>query len=147
MGKTAIGDVYVELGTDDISARVENVKVTLGRTAVDVTAVGDAWADFVTGGVSRWAVTLGLYQDYCSSDVGGTSIYDLVVNGLMTDTAGTTFLCRPTSAAAGRLNPQINGTVVLDSDFDLLTAAANTANKFSVTLKGMGAPTFTDSSS
>lgn len=147
MGKTAIGDVYVELGTDDISARVAAAKVTLGRTAVDVTALGDGWADYVTGGVSRWAVTLELLQDYNSSDVGGTSIWDLTVNGLMTDTAGTTFLIRPTSGAAGRLNPQVSGTVTLDSDFDLLNAAMNTANKFSVTLKGMGAPTFTDSSS
>jgi hypothetical protein len=144
MAKTAIGDVYVELGTEDISNRVESVKLTLGKTAVDVTALGDGWADFVTGGVSRWAVTLGLYQDYVSSQA---PIYGLIQSLVTTEPSGTTFLVRPTSAAAGRLNPQTAGTVCLDGDFDFLTAAVNTANKFSVTLKGMGAPTFTDTSS
>jgi hypothetical protein len=144
MAKTAIGDIYVELGTEDVSARCESVKVSLGRSAVDVTALGDGWQDFVTGGVSRWAVTLGLFQDYASSE---SAIYGLIKSIVTTEPSGTTFMCRPTSAAAGRLNPQIAGTVTLDGDFDFLTAAVNTANKFSVTLKGMGAPTFTDTSS
>jgi hypothetical protein len=146
MAKTAIGDVYVELGTEDISNRLESVKITLGRSAVDVTAVGDAWADYVTGGIARWAVTLGIYQDYASSDAG-CNLYQLVKTMVTTELTGTTFVCRPTSAAAGRLNPQIAGTVVMDGDFDFLTAAANTANKYSVTLKGMTTPTFTDTSS
>ena len=106
MAKNAISDIYVELGTQDISARVESVKLSLGRSAVDVTALGDAWADNVTGGVSRWAVTLGLYQDYASSDAG---VYLLVKNMVTTQPSGTTFVCRPTSAAAGRTNPQIAG--------------------------------------
>lgn len=144
MAKNAISDIYVELGTQDISARVESVKLSLGRSAVDVTALGDAWADNVTGGVSRWAVTLGLYQDYASSDAG---VYLLVKNMVTTQPSGTTFVCRPTSAAAGRTNPQIAGAVTLDGDFDFLTAAQNTANKFSVTLKGIGIPVFTDTSS
>ena len=149
MAKHAIGDVYVELGTDDISNHVENVKVSLGRSAVDVTAIGDAWSDFVTGGIGRWAVTLGVFQDYCSSDTntgGGTAIWQLAKT-LMSDTAGTTFLCRPTSGAAGRLNPQIAGVVTLDGDFDMFNAAVNSADKWSVTLKGMGAPVYTDTSS
>ena len=146
MAKTAIGDVYVELGTEDISSRIENVKVTLGRSAVDVTAIGDAWADFVTGGIARWAVTLGIYQDYASSDAG-CNLYQLVKSMVTTELTGTTFDCRPTSAAAGRLNPQIAGTVVLDSDFDFLNAAVNTANKYTITLRGMTTPTFTDTSS
>ena len=144
MAKTAIGDIYVELGTEDISARIENAKITLGRSAVDVTAIGDSWADFVSGGIGRWAVTLGVYQDYDSSD---SPVYALFKSLVTTEPSGTTFLCRPTSAAAGRQNPQITGSVVLDSDFDFLNAAVNTANKFSVTLKGMAAPTFTDTSS
>ena len=147
MAKTAIGNVYVELGTGsvDISDRVESLKVSLGRSAVDVTALGDAWADHVTGGVGRWAVTLGLYQDYCSSDsTGGVAIYSLAKQILAAST-GTPFLCRPTSSTGGKANPQLSGNVVLDGDFDLLSAAINSANKFSVTLKGMGAPTFLDS--
>jgi hypothetical protein len=146
MAKTAIGDIYVELGTEDISARVENCKVTLGRSAVDVTAIGDAWADYVSGGIGRWAVTLGIFQDYASSDAG-CNLYQLFKTLVTSEPSGTTFLVRPTSAAAGRLNPQIAGTVILDSDFDYLNAAVNTANKFSVTLRGMTTPTFTDTSS
>jgi hypothetical protein len=144
MAKTAIGDIYVELGTEDISNRVESVKISLGKSAVDVTAIGDGWMDYVTGGVSRWAVTLGLYQDYVSSEA---PIYSLIKSLVTTEPNGTTFVCRPSSAAAGRVNPQVAGTVCLDGDFDFLTAAVNTANKFSVTLKGMNAPTFTDTSS
>jgi hypothetical protein len=147
MAKTAIGDVYVELGTASvvISDRVENVKVSLGRSAVEVTALGDGWSDYVTGGMGRWAVTLGLFQDYNSSDTtGGVSIYSLAKQ-LMAATTGTPILIRPTSSTGGKANPQLSGNVVLDGDFDLLTAAVNTANKFSVTLKGMGAPTFLDS--
>lgn len=149
MGKNAIGDIYVELGTDDISNHVTDCKVSLGRSAVDVTAIGDSWQDYITGGVGRWAVTLGVLQDFASSDTntgGGTAIWQLA-KALMNDTAGTTFLVRPTSAAAGRLNPQIAGVVTLDGDFDMVAAALNAANKFSVTLKGMGAPTYTDTSS
>jgi hypothetical protein len=144
MAKHAIGDVYVELGTGavNISDRVENVKVALGRSAVDVTAIGDAWSDFVSGGVGRWAVTLGLYQDYCSSDsTGGVAIYTLIKQ-VLAATTGTPFLCRPTSAVVGATNPQLSGNVTLDGDFDMLTAQVNAANKFSVTLKGMNAPTF-----
>ena len=144
MAKTAIGDVYVELGTENVSSRVESVKVTLGRSAVDVTAMGDSWADFVTGGIARWAVTLGLYQDYASSEV---PIYTLIKTMVTTELTGTTFLVRPTSAVASWSNPQLSGAVTLDSDFDFLNAAVNTANKFTVTLRGMGAPTFTDTSS
>ena len=144
MAKTAIGDIYVELGTEDISNRCESVKISLGKTAVDVTAIGDSWADFVTGGRSRWAVTLGVYQDYASSEA---AIYDLFKRLVTSEPTGTTFVCRPTSAAAGRINPQIAGTVLMDGDFDFLTAASNTANKFSVTLKGMNTPIFTDTSS
>lgn len=144
MAKTAIGDVYVELGTEDISNRVESVKVSLGRTAVDVTAIGDGWADYVTGGQSRWAVTLGLYQDYVSSEA---PIYKLIQSMVTTELTGTTFLVRPTSRDASITNPQISGLVTLDGDFDFLTAAANTANKFSITLKGMGIPVFVDTSS
>jgi hypothetical protein len=145
MAKTAIGDIYVELGTEDISARVENCKVTLGRSAVDVTAIGDAWADYVSGGIGRWDVTLGIFQDYASSDAG-CNLYQLFKALVTSEPSGTTFLVRPTSAAAGRKNPQTAGTVVLDGDFDFLTAASNTANKFSITLKGMGIPVFTNTS-
>ena len=142
MAKTAIGNVYVLLGTEDISARVESAKVSLGKSAVDVTALGDAWEDFVSGGVGRWAVTLGLYQDYVTSDA---PIYNLLRTAVSGST-GQPIQVRPTSAAAGRLNPQIAGNVMLDGDYDLLNAARNSANKFTVTLKGMGAPTFTDTS-
>jgi hypothetical protein len=147
MAKTAIGDVYVELGTAsvNISDRVESVKVSLGRGAVDVTAIGDGWNDYVTGGVGRWAVTLGLYQDYMSSDsTGGVSIYSLAKQ-IRAATTGTPILIRPTSSTGGKLNPQLSGNVCLDGDFDFMTAAVNAANKFTVTLKGMGIPTFLDS--
>jgi hypothetical protein len=71
------------------------------------------------------------------------AIYTLIKH-LLAATTGTPFLCRPTSAAAADHNPQLAGNVTLDGDFDMLTAQVNTANKFSVTLKGMGAPTFTE---
>jgi hypothetical protein len=143
MAKAAIGDVYVELGTGtvNISDRVKDCKVSLGRSAVDVSAVGDAWAGYVTGGVGRWAVTLGLYQDYTTDSTGGIPVYSLIKQ-LMAATTGTPILIRPTSGVVTDHNPEISGNVVLEGDFDMMTAAVNTANAFSVTLKGMGAPTF-----
>jgi len=143
MAKGAITDVYVELGTEDISDRVASAKLTLGKTAVDITALGQGWEDYADGNVKRWAATLEVYQDYTSSEVPIYSLFKELVTG----TTGKAFVIRPTSAEAGRLNPQLAGSVILDGDLDWLNAVRSEANKFSVTLKGAGIPTFTDTSS
>ena len=135
MAKTAIGNIYITLGGIDISSHVESAKVSLGKAAVDVTALGDAWEDVVSGGVSRWAVTLGVYQDYASSEAGG-DLYGLF-KGAVTNSSGLAVFVRPTSAVTGAANPSLAGNVMLDGDYDWLNAARNSANKFTVTLKGM----------
>jgi hypothetical protein len=148
MPKNAIGAVYVELGTEIISTRCESVRLVLGRSAIDVTALGEGWEDYLAGNVKRWGVVLGLYQDYTSSDV---PIYRLLKH-LANDSTSTTpgylaFVVRPTSEVASGTNPQFGGNVVLDGDLDMLVAEKNVANKTTITLKGRGTPTFTDTSS
>lgn len=148
MGKTSIRGVYVELSDEDISDRVEQAKLTLGKNSIDITALGDGWQDAADGNTKRWAATLGLFQDYSSSEAPVYSIVKALVIGSTTGgSSGKQFLIRPSSEAAGRSNPQLSGTVVLDSDLDFLNAVSGEANKFTITLKGCGAPTFTDTSS
>src|SRR5512133_1634760 len=150
MAKHSIRDVYVELGTEDISDRVASAKVTIGKSAVDITALGQRWEDYADGNIGRWGVSLELYMDYASSEV---PIYQLIKQLAVGNSSGSSistgkaFLARPSSDAASRFNPQIAGTVMLDGDLDFLNAARNEANKFTVALKGAGIPTFTDTSS
>lgn len=146
MSKHAISDVHVELGTEEISDYVASAKLTLGKSAVDITALGEGYESYADGNVKRWAVTLELYNEYNSSE---KPIYRLL-KGMWTNTgavSGTTFVMRPTSGVANRFNPQISGVVNLDGDYDFFNAVRNEANKFTVTLKGNGTPTFTDTSS
>ena len=146
MAKRAVDRPFVQLGTEEISTYVEQCKLSLGVSAVDISALGDGYESYTAGNSRRWAVTLGLFQEYNSSEA---PIYRLIKN-MFTNTgnaAGSTFVVRPSTAVADRFNPQLQGTVALDGDFDFLNAVRNEANKFSITLKGNGAPTFTDTSS
>jgi hypothetical protein len=142
MAKSAIGSVYVELGGTTVSSRVESARLILGQSAVDVTAIGDGWEDYVNSKVKRWGVVLSMYQDYTSSDV---DVYG-TINDLITGSSARAFLVRPTSGDAGMANPQASGDVVPDGDIDFLVAERGAANKFSITLKGTGALTFTETS-
>jgi len=136
MSKHVLNAAIVTLSSRDLSDHVESVELMTGIGNVPITAMQDAWEDYLPSGVKRWSVRLNLYQDYDSS-----SVY-AVLSEVLTGTTAVPITLRPTTSTQSATNPTFSGNGVLDGDFALLAGTVGDGHKTSVTLKGAGTLSF-----
>lgn len=140
MAKHVLNSAVITLSSRDLSDYVESVELLTGQGNVSVTAMQDAWEDYLPTGLKRWSVKLNLYQDY-----GSSAVY-VVLNEIINGTTAVPVTLKPTTAIQGATNPTFSGNAVLDGDVSVLGGAVADAHKASVTLKGAGTLNFYTSS-
>jgi hypothetical protein len=147
IGRHVIDSAYVRLTSNlhDISNRVDSVEILTGTKAVLVTAMRDGWDTYIPSKINHWSCKLVLFNDY-TSDTTGDVFTELQT--FLTGNAAEQITIFPTTALQGTLlgNPGFQGNIVIDSDFQQLSAAVGQANKVTVTFKGAGPLTFLTSS-
>jgi hypothetical protein len=140
MAKRLFDQCSVTLNGIDVSADVHAAKVITGRRPpVDVTGLSDIWDSFLVPNLRRWAVQLEYFTNFAGTSetpTGISTVLQLVLNS--TATTGVALLLRSTTNARSVNNPEWQGQVQIDGDFEQTAGGVAQADKGSISLKGLG---------
>lgn len=139
MAKRLFEQCSVTLNTYDVSADVFGGEVITGRRApVDVTGLSDTFDQFLVPNLRRWGVKLNYYTNFAGTSATPTGI-STVLQGVFnsTNTTGVAIVWRATTAARSVDNPEWQGQVQIDGDFQQTAGGVAEADKGSVSLKGL----------
>ncbi len=145
----AAGSNAITLNSFDISADVHGMELMAGRRgAVDVTGLADTYDSFLVPNLRRWACKLDYFNNFDGTSVSPTGI-NVVLKSVFnsTQTSGVTLLIRSTTNIRSVANPEWQGQVQIDGDYQLMAGDVAEADKGSVSLKGLGVLSFFTSSS
>jgi hypothetical protein len=140
MAKRLFEQCQVTLNGTDVSADVHAAEVLTGRRApVDVTGLSDTYDSYLVPNLRRWAVRLQYFMNFAGTSetpIGIGTVLQQVYNS--TATTGVAFLLRATTNARSVNNPEWQGQVQIDGDFQQTAGGVAEADKGSVSLKGLG---------
>ena len=149
MSKRLFEQCSITLNTYDISADVSGGEFLTGRRApVDVTGLSDTYDAYLVPNLRRWGVRLNYFNNFDGTSVSPTGINTVlhqVYNS--TNTTGVAFVWRATTNIRSVSNPEWQGQVQLDGDFQVTAGGVAEADKGTVSLKGLGALSWLTSSS
>lgn len=133
----------------DVSADVFAAEVVTGRRApVDVTGLSDTYDQFLVPNLRNWGVRLSYYTNFAGtseSPTGISTVLQQIYNS--TATSGVIFTMRSTTNARSVNNPEWQGFVQIDGEFQQTAGGVAEADKGTVSLKGLGSLSrFTSSS-
>lgn len=140
MAKRLFEQPSITLDGSDVGGDVYSAELMTGRRgAVDVTGLSDTFDSYLVPNLRSWQVRLNYFNNVtCSSAAtpGITTVLRGVYNS--TQTSGVAFVLRQTTNAQGPTNNQWQGQVQIDGEFSPIAGDVATADKGSVTLKGLG---------
>jgi len=141
MAKRLFEQPSITLNAIDIGGDVYSAEVMTGRrAAVDVTGLSDTYDSFLVPNLRGWGVRLNYFNNFAGTSETPTGINTVlrqVFNS--TNTTGVAFVLRATTNLRGVNNPEWSGQVQIDGEFQATAGDVATADKGSVTLKGLGA--------
>lgn len=99
MAVVALLNMYLLVGSDNLSDHTRNVQLTLNATELSSEAMGDSWEE-VTGGLKAGTLSFEVLDDFAASSID--SILWTAFN------TGTNVACavRPVNAAIATTNPE-----------------------------------------
>lgn len=115
---------------------------------MDVTGLSNTYDEFLSPNLRNWSVRLNYFNNITSSDaspVGITTVLRLVYQS--TNTTGVAFVLRQTTNARSATNNEWSGQVQIDGSFSPIAGDVATADKGTVTLKGLNTLSWITSSS
>jgi hypothetical protein len=149
MAKRLFEQPSITLHGSDVGADVFSAELLTGRrAAVDVTGLSNTYDEFLSPNLRNWSVRLNYFNNItCSSasTPGITTILRLVYQS--SATTGVAFVLRQTTAGRSEQNNEWSGQVQIDGSFSPISGDVATADKGSVTLKGLGILTWATSTS
>jgi hypothetical protein len=149
MAKRLFEQCSVTLNSVDVSADVYKAEIFTGRRApVDMTGLSDTWDQGLVPNLRRWGVKLEYFTNFAGTSETPTGISTVLQQVLVsTATTGVTLTIRSTTAVRSVNNPEWQGQVQIDGDFQQTAGGVAEADKGSVGLKGLAALSrFTSSS-
>jgi hypothetical protein len=139
MAKRLFEQCQITLNGTDVSADVYGGEVLQGRRpAVDVTGLSDTFDQYLVPNLRRWAIRLDYYTNFAGTSetpTGISTVLQQVFNS--TNTTGVALLWRATTNARSVNNPEWQGQVQLDGDYQGTAGGVAEADKGSVSLKGL----------
>ena len=140
MAKRLFEQCSITLNTYDVSADVHTAEVVTGRRApVDVTGLADTYDSYLVPNLRNWGIRLQYYNNFAGtseSPTGIATVLQQVYNS--TNTTGVAIVFRATTAARSVNNPEWQGQVQIDGDFQQTAGGVAEADKGSVNFKGLG---------
>ncbi len=127
MAKFAATDVYVLLGSQNISDWCDSVDTPDAKVQIDVSGFNPTSSKEFVPGSRTQTITLDVLQDF-----GATQIHS-VVNPLYVNNTVFAIEVRPTSAARSATNPWYGGSAQL-YEYDGLNASLNNPTKITLTI-------------
>ena len=150
MAKRLFEQVSIQLNGNDISGDVSGGKVMVGRRKpVDVTGLSDTYDQLLVPNIRRWAVKLDFFNNITGTSAATQGI-GTVLQGVYnsSQTSGVALVWRLTTGLRSPTNPEWQGQVQIDGDFEATAGGVAEADKGSVSLVGLGNLSwFTSSSS
>lgn len=140
MAKRLFEQPSITLNAYDIGADVYSAEFLTGRRApVDVTGLSDTYDQFLVPNLRNWSVRLNYFNNVTGTSATPTGI-TTVLQGifLSSQTSGVAFVLRQTTAVRSAVNFEMQGQVQIDGNFAPIAGDVATADKGSVTLKGLG---------
>lgn len=149
MAKRLFEQPSITLNGLDVGADVYSAELlTSRRPAVDVTGLSNTYDEFLVPNLRGWSVRLNYFNNVtCSSasTVGITTVLRGVYQS--TATTGVAFSLKMTTNNRSEQNNEWTGQVQIDGSFAPTAGDVATADKGSVTLKGLGVLSWLTSSS
>jgi hypothetical protein len=149
MAKRLFEQAQITLNAYDVSADVHGAELMAGRRApVEVTGLSDTYDQFLVPNLRRWGCRLSYFNNFAGTSetpTGINSVLKSVFNS--TATTGVTLTFRATTAARSVNNPEWQGQVQIDGDYQLTAGDVAEADRGTVALKGLGTLSFFTSSS
>lgn len=140
MAKRLFEQCSVTLNGIDVSADVNKLGVIVGRRPpVDVTGLSDTYDQYLVPNIRRWAVRMDYFNNFAGTSETPTGIAT-VLHGVFNSTAttGVALVIRSTTNSRSVNNPEWQGQVQIDGDFQETEGGVAEADKGSVSLKGLG---------
>lgn len=142
MPKRLFEQCAITLNGYDIAADVYGGELMTGRRpAVDVTGLSDTFDSYLSPNLRRWGVKLNYYNNFDVSSSGSSIVagINVVLQSVFnsTGTSGVALVWRSTTNARSAANPEWQGQVQIDGDFQQTAGGVAEADKGSVSLKGL----------
>lgn len=107
MAKIVLTNPSITINSVDLSSKIAQVSIDISYDEVETTAFGDTFKTRVLG-LGDASISLSFHQDFAAAQTEAT-IYPLLGNS-----AGTTIVVKPTSAAVGATNPSYTMTALIN---------------------------------
>lgn len=139
MPKRLFEQCSVTLNSVDISADVYQLSIMTGRRApVDVTGLSDTYDQFLVPNLRNWGVQLSYFNNFNGTSDSPTGIATVLqAVFLSTATTGVALVIRSTTNVRSVLNPEWQGQVQIDGDFQQTAGGVAEADKGTLKLKGL----------
>lgn len=130
MAKLVLTNPFISIAGNTVSDDFMSVAIDAGATAPESTTFGDAWSEFLAGGLKSWTMNGDRYQDFDAGEI------DSILWPLLGTSVAIVF--RPLVAARSANNPEFTGNAIL-TGLPIIGGSVGDAVVGNVTLQGSGA--------